>query len=84
MSVTHAQLPNNAPLPIDSTMGMQDLVRLQLKLQTRIAAVRNASETNLSYQAVQEQNVLIKEIFIELEEKLQVCQNCDGGKWPDI
>jgi protein transport protein SEC20 len=51
---------------------MQELVRLQLQIQARIAAVRNASEASLSYQEVQTQNIKIKELFLELEEKLQI------------
>lgn len=58
---------------VDSSVAMQDLVRLQLQLQSRIASVRNASENDLSYHAIQAHNMAIKELFTELEEKLEVC-----------
>ena len=60
---------------VDSNVAFQDLMRLQLQLQSRIATVRNASENDLSYHAIQEQNIMIKELFSELEEKLEVRYN---------
>lgn len=58
--------------PIDAGAAIQELVRLQLQLQTRIAAVRNAADNDLSYQTIQDYNLQIKILFEELENKLQV------------
>lgn len=63
---------------LDPSIAMQELVRLQLQIQSRIAAVRNASEAALSFQAIQEQNVKIRELLLELEERLQV--RIEGSK----
>lgn len=64
---------------VDSNVALQDLIRLQLQLQSRIATVRNAAENDLSYHAIQEHNIMIKELFSELEEKLEVCFDLAGA-----
>lgn len=57
---------------IDTPLAMQELIRLELKLQARISAVRNASASNLSYQYIQEENDAIKVLFSELDAKIKV------------
>jgi hypothetical protein len=66
-----AVLPN--PASVGPGITMQELVRAELKIQSSIAAISNAMENDLSYQAIQEQNSIIKQLFVELETKLQVC-----------
>jgi len=72
MTTAHAPLIGAPPAPLESPLVIQDLVRIQLLLQSRIAAVRNASENELSFQAVEDQNLQIKKLFSELEAKLEV------------
>lgn len=72
MTTTHPPDIGVSHDSLESPLVIQDLVRLHLQLQSRIAAVRNASENDLSFQAVEEQNSQIKTLFTELEAKLEV------------
>lgn len=66
-----SQLDSPQPAPIDHN-SLQELVRLQLQIQTRIATIRNSSENGLSYQSIQEQNAILKPLLEKLETTIAV------------